>query len=147
MRQLSWREGASSGLAPPTPLLRSYLRAIVSLWASQLFWVGIWNVLTIQLSLQDRRTFELFPDTPYREAGYVLVGLALLLLTDTLYGLGGLHGGLWPPAPGLHTRWVLVPRVLVGLLGGALVFVGLYDLVDIYMLRRCVLRDGLCVSR
>jgi hypothetical protein len=122
-----------------------YLRAIVALWASQLYWVGIWNILTIQLSLQNSRTYELFPSTLWREVAFVGVGLVLLLVSDTLYGLAGVGGGVWPPWHVLNSRLVLFPRALVGLLGASLTFVGLYDIMDVYWFDRTALREWMYV--
>ena len=98
-----------------------HLRATVAIYASLIFWIGSWNLLTEEhpYGQNGQRSFELFADGFSREACYVGVGTVLLLATDTLYGNAGLPGGFYPPSMFCTKNYAILPRAIVGLLGSS----------------------------
>ena len=61
------------------------------MYASLLFWVGAWSVLDVDLN---GVRFEYGQHV--RDAS---IGLVLLVITDTFYGMGYVRGSLWPTMP------------------------------------------------
>jgi hypothetical protein len=96
-----------------------HFRATIAIYASIFFWIGSWNLLTEQQPYgeNDQHSFELFVDGYSRELSYILVGVTILFATDTLYGNAGLPGGYYPPLMICTTKFAILPRAIIGLVG------------------------------
>jgi len=129
------------------------IRAVISVEVSILFWVGCSGILTGE---------DLFPNSRKRELLYLLVGVILLVATDTLRGNAGLPGGnavkkliinqnrsVNTLAPLLkraqrskYIKWVALPvRVILALIGQQLVWTSLFNLFDLYTWKLGVAKD------
>ena len=137
-----------------------YLKAVTALYGSIVFWYGAWTQFDVGFSQLGFRwatgaadgsssgagpwhrplcATDGVPDTTSRDVGYVLVGTAVLVLTDSLYANAGLPGSFFaPPAEVVigdgWARWCLFEafaflRVLVSILGSVVLWLGWYDLI------------------
>lgn len=129
-----------------------YFRAVAALYGSILFWYGAWTQLDVGWS-QDGYAWAIdrdgvngtrenpwcvgsgLPYNPKRDGAYVLVGTAVLVLTDSLYSNAGVGSHCWSPprlrrcaesTPGVFA----VVRVFAALFGSVLLWLGWYNLVN-----------------
>jgi hypothetical protein len=91
-------------------------KAFVSLYGNLLFWVGMWDLLWFW-----------GPPTLGREVGYALAGLVLTLGSDTLHANGAVGSG-WMSAETAAKRWVTNARIVFGLIGSLMLWVGIFDI-------------------
>jgi hypothetical protein len=112
-----------------------YFRAATALYGSILFWVGAWTMIDHQLN-----NGEYLPQQHLRDIG---VGVTLLLVTDTYYQVGFVHGSMSPAVlsricvtqPGRPLQvWkklllfmIVQLRVIIGLVGSVFVWNGIYN--------------------
>eukprot|EP00048_Salpingoeca_helianthica_P007839 m.115327 g.115327 ORF g.115327 m.115327 type:complete len:607 (-) comp14447_c1_seq1:957-2777(-) len=125
--------------------LMTHARAGIAIYGSIIFWIGSWNLLSESqpyTTRENSRSFELFDDSMFREFFYMITGLGLLILSDTLYGNGGLGGGYFPQSESFTSTIPLLIRAILGLVGSVLIWVGLYDLLDLYSFPDSPLRDS-----
>ena len=129
-----------------------YLRATAALYGSIIFWYGAWTQLDVGWS-QDGYGWAIdsagvngthdipwcvgsgLPFNPRRDGAYVLMGTAVLVLTDSLYSNAGVGSHCWSPprlrrcaesAPGVFS----IIRVFAALFGSVLLWLGWYNLVN-----------------
>lgn len=95
------------------------IRAAIAIYGSILFWIGTWNLLTEPqpYGVREERTWELLDDSFHRELSFLIIGIVLLVTTDTLYGNAGIQGGYYPPDMICTNPYALLPRAIVGLIG------------------------------
>lgn len=124
---------------------RGYLRAAIATSGGIIWWIGSWNALEVYL----------LPENPWVDVGCILVGIILLVLTQTFK----LQAGILPTVPDTRPptectfgNWKAVRRValhwglhylksLTALCGSVIMWKGGYKLLDYYLLPTTLLRD------
>ena len=92
-------------------------KAGTSLYGNLLFWVGMWDLL-----------WYWGPPTLGREFGFAIAGLILTLSSDTLKSNGAIGSG-WMSDEMAAKPWVGRTRLVAGLFGTLLLWVGVFDIL------------------
>lgn len=118
-------------------------RALGAIHAGIVFWVGSAGLLTSD---------ALFEPTLVREIVYTLVGLAIVISTDTLRGNAGLPGfstvrRLESPKvfsnPSNQFNFAL--KVCFALIGSVFIWTGIYNLLDLYVSFSSPIKDAIMI--
>ena len=89
------------------------------MYGSLLFWVGGWNLLTLEYvdPTDSSEKFSLFSVADAATYWlYCFFGSALMLCTDTFYGNAGLSGGYYPPSDLCLNPILSMLRILAGII-------------------------------
>lgn len=112
--------------------IKLYCRAGLAIHSSILFWIGGYDILYYTSTPSDG-TKSLFEPSVWREIMYIMSGLLLMILTDTVYGNAGLPGGYFPEFC-IESTPLLVIRALCGLIATTVMCVGTYTYLDEYLI-------------
>lgn len=94
-----------------------YVKAFSSLYGGTIFWIGLWELL-----------WTWGPTSLRRECAFFAVGMALVVVTDTLYFQGGLGGSFCPRC--VRSHWAPnIVRLILAPVGMVILWVGAFDLL------------------
>ena len=94
-----------------------YVKAFSSLYGGTIFWIGLWELL-----------WTWGATSLWRECVFFAVGMALVVVTDTLYFQGGLGGSFCPRC--VRSHWAPnIARLALAPLGMVILWVGAFDLL------------------
>eukprot|EP00047_Mylnosiga_fluctuans_P015157 m.43886 g.43886 ORF g.43886 m.43886 type:complete len:534 (+) comp5800_c0_seq1:32-1633(+) len=144
-------------LHPTLDNTKLYVQSIIAIHGAIIMWVGIWDLLNADRTDPQQRKWAVFDDSPLTIVGYIFVGLALIIFTDTYYANAAMNSpldpreGVIPPwwqwwlsgwrTPGVQFLRYLV-RSLLALLGMMLVWVGLNNAEE-SLFEESLLRDAM----
>jgi hypothetical protein len=123
-------------------------RAAIAMHSSIIFWVGAWNILSEPMWKArggsdldtNEEVYVMLNPSLQREILYLILGIFMMMITDTLYGNAGMPGTYFPET----CHWdqhVVIFRVMFGLVGSVLTWTGLYNILDGYTVEETLWRD------